>query len=214
MQATIVILLSIIILMYKNIHKIRSVYKTKNSKADGTVMKDRRYRKTEKALYGAMMELLKTKQIGDISVVELCDLADINKSTFYLHYRDIYDYYDALILELADKYINIAVEYSYEDFLSNFTEVFMKYVEFTRDSDLAKLMLGQSNYERLLSVVPDKVSEIMISKSKLEGKEAMLLRCKVFFIMSGIVGVTNKYFDMLYDDELMVALAEQIKSGV
>ena len=35
--------------------------------------------------------LMKEKDIKDISVKELSDLADINRGTFYLHYRDVYD---------------------------------------------------------------------------------------------------------------------------
>lgn len=36
-------------------------------------------------------KLISNKDIKDITIKELCEEADINKSTFYLHYRDIYD---------------------------------------------------------------------------------------------------------------------------
>lgn len=39
---------------------------------------------------------MKEKPIKDISVKELTDLADINRGTFYLHYRDIYDMLEQL----------------------------------------------------------------------------------------------------------------------
>ncbi len=52
---------------------------------------DRRIRKTEAQLRKGLLELLKKKKIQDITVQELVDEVDINRSTFYLHYKDIYD---------------------------------------------------------------------------------------------------------------------------
>ena len=52
---------------------------------------DRRIRKTQKQLLQGLMTLMQEKDIKDISVKELSDLADINRGTFYLHYRDVYD---------------------------------------------------------------------------------------------------------------------------
>lgn len=50
-----------------------------------------RHQETEKLLQGALMTLLERKRLKDITVRELCEMARINKATFYRHYRDIYD---------------------------------------------------------------------------------------------------------------------------
>ncbi len=52
---------------------------------------DRRVRRTKKLLTQALTELLQKKQVNEITVKELTDLADMNRGTFYLYYRDIYD---------------------------------------------------------------------------------------------------------------------------
>lgn len=52
---------------------------------------DRRVRKTKKQLRDGLAKLLEEKSIRDITVKELVDTVDINRSTFYLHYSDIYD---------------------------------------------------------------------------------------------------------------------------
>lgn len=52
---------------------------------------DRRVRKTKARLLECLTALMKEKDIKDISVKELSALADINRGTFYLHYRDVYD---------------------------------------------------------------------------------------------------------------------------
>lgn len=59
-----------------------------NQKKAGT---DRRIRRTKALLQQGLIQLMETKDVKDISVRELSELADLNRGTFYLHYNDIYD---------------------------------------------------------------------------------------------------------------------------
>jgi AcrR family transcriptional regulator len=52
---------------------------------------DRRVTYTKMALRNALVELMQDQHISGITVKSICDLADVNRSTFYLHYRDSYD---------------------------------------------------------------------------------------------------------------------------
>lgn len=60
---------------------------------------DIRTEKTKKAIKNAFLELRSKKSLERITVKELCGLAQINKSTFYSHYDDIYALSDALQTE-------------------------------------------------------------------------------------------------------------------
>ena len=64
---------------------------------------DRRVRKTKKQLRLALMELLAEKSAKSISVRELTERADINRGTFYIHYRDVGDLLQRLEDEMADR---------------------------------------------------------------------------------------------------------------
>ena len=66
---------------------------------------DRRVRKTKKAICDVFCELTKDKKLNEITIKELCAKADINKSTFYLHYRDIYDLAETIENELIREYV-------------------------------------------------------------------------------------------------------------
>lgn len=52
---------------------------------------DRRIRKTKKQLRAALTTLMMEKDINDITVREIAELADVNRGTFYAHYRDVRD---------------------------------------------------------------------------------------------------------------------------
>ena len=62
---------------------------------------DLRIEKTERGIKNAFIELRSRKPLEKITVKELCESARINKSTFYAHYKDIYDLSDAMEEEVS-----------------------------------------------------------------------------------------------------------------
>ena len=64
---------------------------------------DRRVRRTKKLLSQGLIELMQQKQVKDITVRELADLVDVNRGTFYLYYRDIFDMLERLEEELFEQ---------------------------------------------------------------------------------------------------------------
>lgn len=52
---------------------------------------DARVRYTRMMIQQAFLDLLKKKNISKITVKEICDIAQINRATFYKHYQDPYD---------------------------------------------------------------------------------------------------------------------------
>ena len=52
---------------------------------------DRRVRRTKSRLRQALAQLLLEKDLSSITVRELTELADVNRGTFYTHYKDLYD---------------------------------------------------------------------------------------------------------------------------
>lgn len=51
---------------------------------------DRRTKYTKSVIRQALFELLQEKPINKITVTDICKLADINRSTFYSYYEDVY----------------------------------------------------------------------------------------------------------------------------
>ena len=52
---------------------------------------DRRAKRTAVQIKETMFSLMKTKAIHEIKVSEICKLCQINRATFYDHYRDVFD---------------------------------------------------------------------------------------------------------------------------
>ena len=61
---------------------------------------DRRVIKTRRQLKKGLAALMKEKSVNQITVKELVEEVDINRSTFYLHFKDIQD----LLREIEREY--------------------------------------------------------------------------------------------------------------
>lgn len=55
---------------------------------------DVRVRYTRKVIKDALITLLREKPLRSITVREICELAGVNRTTFYKHFRDIYDVFE------------------------------------------------------------------------------------------------------------------------
>ena len=67
---------------------------------------DIRVKRTKKLIKNGLIELSKTKSITKITVKELTDHIEINRGTFYLHYKDIFELIEAIENELYDEFNN------------------------------------------------------------------------------------------------------------
>jgi AcrR family transcriptional regulator len=67
---------------------------------------DRRITKTQQAIRKSFFDLLSHKKINEVTVADITKRADIARSTFYLHYEDVYDLYDQIINNLLSGLTN------------------------------------------------------------------------------------------------------------
>ena len=80
---------------------------------------DRRVRRTKKLLSQGLIELMQQKQVKDITVRELADLVDVNRGTFYLYYRDIFDMLERLEEELFEQLNAVILAHKGEPILTH-----------------------------------------------------------------------------------------------
>ena len=65
---------------------------------------DLRVVKTRRCLRDAMLKLLKTHELGEVTVADIADEALVNRKTFYKHYADKYQLSDELVSDAADEF--------------------------------------------------------------------------------------------------------------
>ena len=67
---------------------------------------DRRVKYTKGVIKDTFISLLEEKEINKIKVSELCNIADINRATFYRYYLDVFDLLDKMEDEFVERVKN------------------------------------------------------------------------------------------------------------
>lgn len=60
-----------------------------------------KYQSTHKAIINTTLELLEQKELSRVTVAEICRLAHINRTTFYLHFKDTAEVLDKVAEDVA-----------------------------------------------------------------------------------------------------------------
>lgn len=145
--------------------------------------------KTQSKIYKALLRLCGEKDFDSITVKELCSAAEINKSTFYLHYKSIDDcamkWIDFVFLCLEDsgiKEINIwtvmnspkpFIERALDLFESNYNEI---------------LAVSQSTYfDKILTNFKRSAVEHVINDNNLTYEDDFPIIATATFAISGML---------------------------
>jgi AcrR family transcriptional regulator len=75
---------------------------------------NRKSRYSKMVIRESLMQIMKSKSILSVSVKDICDLADISRSTFYDHYKDQYDLLTQIEHETLAYFEDMLIKYKYK----------------------------------------------------------------------------------------------------
>jgi AcrR family transcriptional regulator len=158
---------------------------------------DRRVKYTRMVLKTSLMKLLNEKPISNITVKELCELADINRSTFYTHYGDQYDLLTQIEEEIIQDMTETLTKYDYQqdEETLRMTEKIFEYV--AANSDICRTLLsehGDSSFKkRVMKVAHEFTVKNWMSSYSIEDSE--IFEYGSLFAVSGSIHVLEKWLN-------------------
>ena len=176
---------------------------------------DRRVRKTKKILRECLTQLLKEKKIQDITVRELTEMADLNRGTFYLHYKDVFDLLEQTEEELLTAFRQLLNRLNSKNTDNELVPVFEEIFSMVKENgDLVEILLGENGdlnfLNRLKALIREKCLEDwmeMFRKRNSSSFEA----CSAF-IVAGAVGLVQHWLQsgMKQSPRELAVLAERL----
>ena len=121
---------------------------------------DRRVRRTKKLLSQGLIELMQQKQVKDITVRELADLVDVNRGTFYLYYRDIFDMLERLEEELFEQLNAVILAHKGEPILTHARPMLKDLFRIVAENkEICSVLLSDNGDIKFLQKLSDVIQE-------------------------------------------------------
>mgnify|MGYP000009493868 CR=1 FL=1 len=187
---------------------------------EAKIKNDRRIRRTRAAIQSAFLKLIFEKDLNRITIKELCERADINKSTFYLHYQDIYDLEARFREELSEKVCHIILEYKMEELIPKAPEIWLRILNLPLDDKMTLSSLKDTSLKHIIEDIGAYAIEAILDKlasSLPKPDEEHLFKHHILttFIISGFLGVLRSFDkEELIRKEAFEKIAEGLENGI
>lgn len=156
---------------------------------------NRKTKYTQMALKESLIELMKEKPVSKITIKELCDNADINRTTFYAHYSDQYDLLQHIEEETLSWAGDIISSFSpkskKEDMIKNLESVFSYISENRNQIQVLMSEQGDINFQKKLWTLIYEhcgVSSVSEQRTDLETRKLYFV-----FVVNGSIGLIQHW---------------------
>ncbi len=154
---------------------------------------DRRIKYTNMVLRQSLLDLMKVMPIEKITITRICQHADINRATFYMHYDSVRDLLD----QIQNEYYN-SLQSSVKKLLNqnmNASLLLGTFQELAVHSDLCKIMFGKYGDKEFLKKFKNISNEFILYEGRIipkitdSQKYAQIKK----FIISGCTGIVQDW---------------------
>lgn len=157
---------------------------------------DARVRYTKRVIKESIIDLLQEKPFHKITLTEVCKLAEINRTTFYKYYKDLYDWKEQLEDECFQRTSAILEQAN----IHNMKEVLTQQFRDMRDNAELYVLISSPNFE---SKVLEQVISIILEKTDFESRQYLALadeqdyrrKWNCYLIIYGCIGVIQCWID-------------------
>ncbi len=158
---------------------------------------DRRIGKTRRQLRHALAQLMAEKRVQDIAVRELTDLCDLNRGTFYIHYKDVFNMVDVIENELIEDFDRVLSAFPVEEVVTRPLQLFEQVFELIREnSDIVSVLMGPNGDLKFINQIKQLVRDRCVAAWPEIFAAGPVQYSEYFssFIVSGFVGLIDAWF--------------------
>ena len=157
---------------------------------------DLRVKKTKLSLYNGLIELMGEKPFEAIKVSDICTKAMINRSTFYDHFNDKYELFEAYIENLGH---TLEEKFNDNSNYDNYYEFYFEHLKLLLDeidskTEIYKTIIN-NNFN---SITKDMLVEASIKSimkhinTHLKNFDEYKIRLKILFYVSGAISIISE----------------------
>ena len=149
---------------------------------------DRRVRKTKAQLRAGLARLMQKKSIKEITVKELVEEVDINRSTFYLHYTDIYQMLESIEAELMEEITHLVADYPLDPLIEQIFTIL------DHNKDICIALLGKNGDMAFVNRIEKLIADTVLHRLSIRlPKDNRDIEYAYAFCLNGCVGMIKTW---------------------
>ena len=159
-------------------------------------MENRSSRRSRKMIRQAFEQLLEEREFSKITVIDIVQRADLNRSTFYAHYPDIYGIVDEMQEEIIQRNMELFQQMEFRNILKD-PMPYLQCITATMEENLALMRkLGMTeNSHRKSGKFQEMMEFDLMHHSDIpeEVRLSPLFALRMHFFMGGIMNVYQRW---------------------
>lgn len=175
---------------------------------------DPRVVKTRLNLRHALVFLMQSEKLDDISVQKITETAHITRGTFYLHYKDKYDFVRRAMQEIIDElFDNVMIDHDVDNH-DDPVQVFslnraFDYIE--KNSDIFTILLDRTQNNDFYRQLYSRLADEMLKYGKTMNGELdemdVPIKVQVAFMTSALLGLVAQWLNngLIYTSRYMTS---------
>lgn len=173
---------------------------------------DKRVIRTKKAIKAALFRIMEDKDISSITISELTQKANVNRRTFYTHYRNITDILNEIEGDLVTALKELAKQFDPTDFEASTYKLFLGLnelitVEFDYYFHLVRVDMRGMLMSRLKNVIKASTDKLLENLTSKQGQDAAVISS---FIVGGFFNTYLEWHN--HPDEIPIERAARLAS--
>lgn len=155
---------------------------------------NQRYKATELAIRQVVMAMLEDCTPAQLNVREICQRANINRSTFYLHFKDVYDMLDKFEADMSSEMVTAFTREGTRNIVEGFENMF-EYVRTYASFYRAQLRNPARKHIFPFVLPADYAERVARMRDDIGPASDAQWRYQERFMLAGIAEVTRLWLD-------------------
>lgn len=176
---------------------------------------NRSIQRTQTLLKDGLTSLMKQKPIQKISVKELTDSVNLNRGTFYLHYKDIYDLMEQIESDLLQEFQEINDTHKFSEMNGSPYPLLVDLFRFLKKhAEFARILVIENRDQHFV----DQLKHILLERcmtdwaQMFENANQELYSFYSSYVLSGCIGILETWLrdGTVQSPEVMAKYAENV----
>lgn len=153
----------------------------------------RRVKMTKRLIREAFLELLQMNPAGKITITEVCEAADVNRSTFYAYYESVYDLLKEIENDVLQRIPKPEKDFTPET-QKEFIDLLVPFFEYIKKHGKTfSVLISSSNDSGFNSRLAQMLFEAMLNRDIIN--HSFYAKLGYVFSINGAIGMLKEWID-------------------